>query len=209
MEGFVKINTLIFDMGGVIFENGTKNVIAKLTQEYGFAKHHAEETFLGPDSWALRAGEITSEIYWQSIYERFKHVINMKDVDLQLLWYNEFKLRTEMKPLLSTLSHKYRIGIISGNIKDRVDFLITKYDLGQYFSFQAYSYQYGIHKNNPLFYEKVIQDQNIDPKTSLFIDDNEDCLIAAERNELKTILFHNVESLKRELHGYEISTASC
>lgn len=203
MENCV-IKTIIFDMGGVIFHNGTRKAIDFLMFKYNVEEYIAKDIYSGPLSWDLRIGKLTSDDYWLAVKRKYDKCDFIKSLNLKELWYDQFTPICGMLELINSLKGNFRLGIISGNIVDRVEYLFNKYNFEKYFDFQGYSFMYNLHKNDPKLYRKVINEFNIDPNSVLFIDDNADCLEAAKCCGFNTYLFANINELKRELKIYGI-----
>lgn len=198
------INTIIFDMGGVIFKNGTREAINVLTSKYNVEAQIAHDIYNGSLSWDLRAGLLSSDIYWAVVQDKYGKYDFWNKLNLKELWYEQFTPLSGMLELLNSLNGKARLGIISGNIEDRVEYLFKKYKLRQLFNFEAYSFTFNLHKNDPNLYKGVIEKFNINAKNALFIDDNLDCLEAANQCELRTYLFKDSHQLKQEIIKYGI-----
>lgn len=62
-----------------------------------------------------------------------------------------------------------------------------------------FSYKYNLKKPDKKFYEIMIKEAKINPKESVFIDDQEDNIKTAEEFGFKTVLFKNNKKLKEEL----------
>lgn len=203
MEGNL-IKCIIFDLGGVIFTNGTQQVISFLQEKYHINSDILKSIFYGQKSWDLRAGLITSDDFWKFIKATYSDQPFVHDLDLKQLWYDHYILNEGIVEILESLKDKFQIDIISGNIEDRVIYLLEKYALNPFFDFEVYSFTYHLHKNNPALYQRIIADYSLVPNECLFIDDNLDCLEAANIVGMKTILFSNAETLKKDLNHYDI-----
>jgi len=57
----------------------------------------------------------------------------------------------------------------------------------------------------PEFYQLLADRYNVEPSQALFIDDNERNVQAARAFGIQAILFHNPDQLKKELNGYGIA----
>lgn len=191
-------------MGGVIFKNGTREAIKILISQYGIEESIANDIYNGSQSWDLRARLISSDKYWSFINEKYSNDALLKKVNLKNLWYEQFTPMEGMLELLYSLKGKVKVGVISGNIEDRVEYLFKKYNLHGFFDFEAYSFTFNLHKNDPALYRCVVEKFYIKPNEAIFIDDNLDCLEAAKQNGFYTHLFIDSEQLRGELKNYGI-----
>lgn len=191
-------------MGGVIFQDGTCEATKILTSKYNIENSVANDIYHGPLSWDLRAGLLSSDEYWAAIQEKYRKYDFWNKLNLKKLWYEQFTPLSGMLELLNSLKGKVRLGIISGNIEDRVEYIFQKYQLKQFFDFEAYSFTYNLHKRDPELYLSVIAQFNINPNDALFIDDNLDCIEAAKQCGLRAYLFADSKQLRLELKNYGI-----
>ena len=64
LEVIEMIKTVIFDLGGVYFTDGTKEAIANISEEYGLGGAAVAGVFKGEIGTAYRKGEISHEEFW-------------------------------------------------------------------------------------------------------------------------------------------------
>lgn len=185
----MKISAIVFDLGGVYFSNGTKKVIELIHKNYAVSKSILTDIYCGEKSWDLRINKISSYDYWEYIYNKYP---NLSNIDFKNLWYEAFTLNSDINHMVKALAERYCLGIISGNISDRISHLEKKYNFEHFFTFKIYTFNTGIHKNNKELYTILsaqLKALKIPAHETVFIDDNEDCLQAASRVGIKTILF--------------------
>ena len=190
-ENFLKVSAIIFDLGGVYFSDGTKKVIELICEKYSVEKPILKNIYYGDRSWDLRINKISSSDYWDSIYKQYP---DLNHIDFKTLWYDSFVINHQMADLIRILAKTYCLGIISGNIADRVDYLERKYSFSHIFDFKIYSFNTGLHKIDKRLYDiasSQLSALGIHPEETIFIDDNEDCLEAAMKVGMQTILFKN------------------
>ncbi len=187
----MKISAVIFDLGGVYFSDGTKKVVELICEKYSVEKSILNNIYYGDKSWDLRINKISSFDYWDSIYKQYP---DFNHIDFKNLWYDSFEINHQIADLIRILTKNYCLGIISGNIADRVDYLERKYNFGHLFDFKIYSFNTGLHKIDKRLYDIAATQLNaigISADETIFIDDNEDCLEAARDVGMQTILFKN------------------
>lgn len=187
----MKISAIVFDLGGVYFSDGTQKVLERIEQKYSVNTAILKHIYYGDKSWDLRINKISSADYWDYIYKLYP---DLGHIDFKNLWYDSFEQNHEVDALIRVLAKDYCLGIISGNIADRVDYLERKYNFGSLFHFKLYSFNTGLHKIDKRLYEIAVSQLNamgISPFETVFIDDNQDCLEAAMHLGMKTIVFKN------------------
>ena len=199
----MKIRCIIFDLGGVLFKNGTKLAIDYLKAKKSIDKHIVSEIFYSEDSFKLRSGTIQAEAYWESIYSKYS---DLADIDIRSLWYNSYSLNDKLLNLIRNLKQNYILGILSDNIKERVEFLEHKYNFHQHFNFSIYSFNIGTCKTDMATFdhlERQLSLLNIKNNQTLFIDDNIDCLEVANRAGYNTLHFKGSSSIEKLLSFYD------
>ena len=65
----MNIKVIIFDLGGVIFENGSKKMREFLRREYSLNEKLLSDIFYGERAHFLRIGKIKFDTFWKFIEE--------------------------------------------------------------------------------------------------------------------------------------------
>ena len=169
----------------------------KLTKEFAIKEEIINEILYGKLSWDLRRGELTMFNYLDLILGKFPE-IKIELHKIEEIWFNSYEINYKMVELIKNLREKYLIGTISGNIKERIAYLEKKYSFRNLFSYEIYSCDVGIDKNDIQIFEYAINKYNLDPRTCLLIDDNDDCLQAAEAIGFKVSKYIEFEDLERK-----------
>ena len=108
--------------------------------------------------------------------------------------------------LLYELSHDYKMYLLSNTNDIHLSYILKyiqsnfKKDVfSEVFKFCFYSQRLNLVKPNPDIYIKVLEQDKLNPKETLFIDDSYANIQAAASMEIKTIHYQNEVQLKREL----------
>ena len=192
---------IILDLGGVIFENGTKITIKYINENYGIDKQILNNIFYGELSWELRKGKISYRSFWDSMYMMFPDFFEIVNNNAELYWHNSYTINPSILKLLANIKGSYTIGAISGNIRERIEFLEEKYHFSSLLDFAVYSFDFGEDKLSNKLYENAVFELNIrgiKPEESLFVDDNLDCLETASKLGFHTYLFKDIENFISE-----------
>jgi FMN phosphatase YigB (HAD superfamily) len=192
------IKAIILDLGGVIFDNGTKKTVEYINKGYGIHTNKLHEIFYGFASWELRKGKLSYRSFWDQIYAMFPEFYQNVGNIAEEYWHNSYSINHSVIELVKRIKQFYVVGVISGNIKERIEFLESKYNFSQYIDFSIYSFDSGLDKLSAELYKKAsdkLNEGGITPKESLFIDDNLDCLETAQKLGFNTYLFSNIEDL--------------
>jgi len=109
----------------------------------------------------------------------------------------------KMFELALRLRERYKIGIITDNKKDRMDYLRTFQRLDELFDSVVVSAEVGYDKRNERIFQKALLSLNTQPENTIFIDNTKENLIIPGEMGFKTILFdqktNNIDSLMHEL----------
>lgn len=195
------IKTIVIDLGGVYFKNGTKIALPKIYKLVNVPKEKVDEIFCvypKKEGWLYRRGKITKRKFWNVAIEKLK--IGKELVPkLQEIWHSAYKPIKGMKGLVLKLRKNYRVIAFSGNIKERVEYLNEKYGLYNDFDEFVLSFKVGFNKQEREFYKILLKKIECKPKECVYIDDYHKFLDIGKSLGMKTILFKNAKQLKSDL----------
>jgi len=191
------IKAIIFDLGGVVFRDGTKYVIQEMKEKLKFSEKLATELLMGQESQDFRKGLLTSKEFWK--YVQSKIPSQIKASEIKSMWYNNYITFPGILELFKKLKLKFKLGIISGNIKERIEYLDKKYDFRKYFDVEVYSFDMRITKPDTLMWKKSLELFNLNAEECIYVDDNPESVGVANSLGFKAILFKNVPQVKKEL----------
>ena len=97
-------------------------------------------------------------------------------------------MNTKMMDLAKKLKKHYKLGIITDNSKERFDVLQSKMKLSDVFEIIVVSGETGIRKDSDETFERALSLADCKPEECVFIDNNEDNLIAPRKLGWNTIL---------------------
>ena len=201
-EQFPDINAIIFDLGNVIIDldipatdeafkslMGEKydSAIAQLTNENIFQRYEK--------------GEISTTQFIQKIAD----VSFLTDKEAIKNAWNAMLL--DIPPqrfeLLSNAKENYRTFCLSNTNKLHIDFIFEQLqqqnslpNLDSFFEKVYLSHEMGMRKPDEEIFLKVIEDQQLDPQSTLFIDDTAGHLKGAKETGLQTLHMANGLSLE-------------
>ena len=187
------INSILFDLGNVLLPldiQATYNAFKKLGARPTLHKdleffHHWER------------GEIGSDLFFEEIKTHLKYKTNSLSIleawNKMLLPFPHDTLR-----LLKQLKSSYKLILIS-NINHEHEKAIKKLmgpfyysQLLKQFSGIYYSHHVGMRKPEQNFFRKVIDESDLVPSETLFVDDTEENIVCAENLGFKTWHFNPI-----------------
>lgn len=190
-----KIENIIFDLGGVLLDidyNLTRTAFEKLGVTHFdemYSQANADKLFQ-----KLETGHVTEEEF----FEQLNHTagIHLSEKEITEAW-NAMLLsfREESLEFLGKIRERYQIFLLSNTNSIHLASFYGIYhqkerqkSFEQYFNKAYYSFEIGLRKPDTECYEWVLNDLNIDPHQTIFIDDSVKNIEGAEKVGLQTIL---------------------
>jgi HAD superfamily hydrolase (TIGR01509 family) len=183
----MKMLTLtLLDLGGVVFQStGTSNaqidwsVISRLNKKYGHALNIGEDVFPA----------------FLSEYNALTHQ-SLSGTDFLKSVFDTLEINTE---LIEIARAHGDIVIVSDNYRENIAYISERYDFESWAVRQVYSFDYQMHKSNPVFFQKLLDELEGYPKDNMIlIDDSQRNIDSAQKNGIRGIQFKNNEQLKKE-----------
>ncbi|NQV00807.1 MAG: HAD-IA family hydrolase [Parcubacteria group bacterium] len=198
------IKTIIFDLGGVFVSDANiyfENHLCDFSSVLDFAgvsKEDAKE--LWEKHWPkLKYGEENMSEYWKDFQTLIKNGVDINEVIKK--YQDKIIIDNGVLKFASNLKNKYRLLALANESKDGIDLKNDKFKLPELFEKIYCSAYLNMAKPNKDIYEYVIEDANIDLSTTIFIDNQIENVKAAESLGIRSILFKNLEQLKKELNA--------
>lgn len=191
------VKAILFDLGGVLFTNGTKKFNQVISARYHLSDEFVKDVMDGEIGTKYREAKITRDEFWKY----FLQTLNIhEDSDiLEKEWIGYYELISGTRNIIFDLSKKYKVYYLSDNVKERVDKLDERFGFLKWFTDGVFSHEAGVRKPDPKIYTYTLNKLNILPEETLFIDDKESSLVPARRMDIKTILFTTPDQLRTEL----------
>lgn len=189
-----KIDTIVFDLGGVILDLDRDAVIDAFNNLGFYEADDLLNTYRQKGVFKdLEQGLATNEDLYQYIRDKTGKPISGEDIDTAL---NKFicGLSTYKLEMLDTLREKYTVYALS-NINtivtstfDSVWFNQLGKKTSDYFDGLFYSYEMKMLKPDDEIFEKLITDTGLIPQHTLYIDDAEANIEAGQKFGFKTYM---------------------
>lgn len=195
---------VIFDLGGVVVDWSNSITYRYIEDKYGIPaedfKRIAESGM--PDA---QTGMISEKNWMRMSFKHFGDPPN----DYVAIWEKTFttaKFNEQVLELVKGLKlGGYKVAALSNIEPSRARWL-RQHKIDDYFDIVIFSCEVGLRKpdlpeclRDGGIYELILNRLKLLSGECLFIDDNSNCLMAAEAIGMKTILFENAAQLKIEL----------
>lgn len=197
-----EIEAIIFDFGGVIIQlnyQATIDAFKKLgIENFDVMYSQAQQSNLFDD---IETGKISSQRFINGLLDYLPPNISPNKV---VEAWNAMILNVPKQniDLLDELSKKYRIFLLSNTNELHITQAYRNWNkvaekpINTYFEKIYLSHEIGMRKPNGEIFELVCKENNLNLKTTLFIDDSEQHIIGAQTIGLKTIHHKSNELLQ-------------
>ena len=197
-----KIRNIVFDLGGVLVDLDFKAAINGL-QKAGFA--NVKEQLQAFDREGIfqkfELGEMSADEFRSAIREN--STVSLTDEEVDGLW-NAMLLEVprEKLELILHLRGKYMVYLLSNTNSIHWDYVCKNafnyrgFRVNDYFEETFLSYEMHLAKPDKTIFEKVLEEANLLPEETLFIDDSEANCKAASELGIHTHHYHIGEDLK-------------
>ena len=194
-----KIKAIIFDLGGVYFADGTAKAVIRFEEMLHVPKSKLEKIFgghsLGGD---YRLGKIGEKKFWEAT----KGELCTDDGTIGYLkevWNSSYTRNWGMKTLIRKLRKRYKVAVLSDNIRERVEYLNRKYNLDKEFDCYVYSFEHGMLKPDKRLLKILFQRLNVKEDEVIIVDNSIVKVESFRKFGVQTILFRSARQVKREL----------
>lgn len=194
-----KIESIIFDWGGVLIENPRLGLLKYCSEAFGVPLEDytpIHDSFFDD----FHKGEIGEERFWRQISDK----LGKPMPSVQSQWYDAFRSayvpKQEMFDLASFLHDKsYKTALLSNTELPAVRFFHElNYNMFDLFVFSCIE---RMMKPQRRIYEITLERLGSKASRTVFIDDVQNYIRAAKLMGLNTILFENADQVKSELAG--------
>ncbi len=201
------IKSIIFDLGGVYFTDGTLRAIKKISRKYNIGISEVQEA-LGASSelgLSYRKGEISFSEFWDKAKSMLK--IGAENDSLSNLWAGSYKpIAGTVKIIKQLKGRGMKLYYLSDNVKERAEYLQKKFGFLENFIDGIFSHEaHKTKKDGAAIFELVLEKTQNRPEEVLFIDDREEYAETARKAGMHAICFKNPMQLKQELGNYGIN----
>lgn len=188
------IKNIILDVGGVILDDSKENIDKILKKD---SKEIYKKAFSGNFKKCL-LGEMTVEEHINLLkndkdYEELNYILNKNNLK------TSYPLLKENYEYIKKLKNKgYNLYILSNITEDSYKYM-KKEKLLDIMNGGIYSYQEKLVKPDEKIYELIIKKYNLKKEETIFFDDKEKNIQAAQKCKIKSIKFQTIEDIKKEL----------
>ena len=194
------INWVIFDAMGVIYEVAD-DVGDSLVPFLRSKNYNKPFRFIFKEYIRASLGQVTSLEFWTALgYNKEYPEIEKEFLD------NWYTMDPEFLDVAKQLIGKYKVAMLSNDIKDWSNFLRGRFEINRFFDVNVISGEVGYRKPDPKIYEILLHDIDSSAENCVFIDDKLENLQVASEFGIKTIRFVRKKSKVEFCSEFEISS---
>jgi glucose-1-phosphatase len=197
------VKNLIFDLGGVILDLSVESTIDEFSRIAGIEKTEAVRIFRNSAGFDVyEKGMMTDQQFREFVREAYN--VKVSDEEIDRCW-NAMLLGIPMNKLdlLLRLKEKYSVFLLSNTNNIHLHYindiilkrLPGEKDLDRYFHKAYYSQRMLKRKPEPAIFQQVLDENNLRPGETLFLDDNALNVESAARLGIQTILITSTNQI--------------
>jgi HAD superfamily hydrolase (TIGR01509 family) len=192
------LRTIIFDLGGVYFSDGTRIAIDDISAEYRIERDLVEAILNGEPGKQYRIGKISAEQFWQQAKTSWN--IEISSEKLSQIWYSSYQPNEGVVRLVARLKNAgHKLLYLSNNTRERVSYLDEKYSFRQKFNDGIFSHVVKCKKPDPLIYQLLLATASHPASECVYIDDKPEYLGPARSLGMQVIAFKDAPQLENRL----------
>jgi epoxide hydrolase-like predicted phosphatase len=192
------IKTVICDLGGVCFTDGSAIAIAQIAAIYGLREEAVGRVLMGDLGSEYRMGEITADEFWNRARQHWG--LERTNEEIAAIWLQAYEPMAGMPELLDRLrAAGYELIFLSDNVQERVDYLEETYGFLCRFDDGVFSHRVGMRKPDPRIYALALEKASHPAAECVFVDDKPDMLTPARQAGMAVIAFDGAGKLQQEL----------
>ena len=189
------IKNIIFDIGGVMFDDSTQNISNILNIDTSeLCKKVYGKSFVDCVLGNQEVSDYIETFKNDSDYEAIKYILGKDNLHIS------YPLMQDNFDYISRLKDKgYNLYILSNIAKESYEHVKSTIDIDKVFKGGVYSYQEKLLKPDRKIYELIVNRYNLNKDETMFFDDKQKNIDAACEFGLKGVLFRTIEDIENNL----------
>ena len=194
------IKTVICDLGGVYFTDGSALAIERISAAYGIPPDRVGDVLMGDLGSSYRLGEITATDFWDRAKESWD--LQVSTDEIASIWLRAYEPVEGTVAIVDRLrAAGYRTLFLSDNVQERIDYLEETCGFLHRFAGGVLSHLAGLRKPDPKIYELALEKASCAAAQCVYVDDKPAMLEPAMRMGMSAIPFENPGQLERDLQS--------
>ena len=194
------IKTVICDLGGVYFTDGSALAIERISAAYGIPPDRVGDVLMGDLGSSYRLGEITATEFWDRAKESWD--LRVSTDEIASIWLRAYEPVEGTVAIVDRLrAAGYRTLFLSDNVQERIDYLEETCGFLHRFAGGVLSHLAGLRKPDPGIYDLALEKASCAAAQCVYVDDKPAMLEPAMRMGMRAIPFENPGQLERDLQS--------
>ena len=196
------IQTVIFDLGGVLVRTEDQQPRQRLAEKFGLTYEEIDNLVYGSATSKLAGeGKISAEEHKQAVLKALDLPLNSFKAFGDEFWGGD-RLDKKLVDFIRDLQGKFTTALLSNAWDDLRPLLVNFWKIDGIFDHIFISAELLMAKPDPAIYQYVIHEIGGDPSTMVFVDDFIENVIAAREAGLNAIHFRSRDQALIELAEY-------
>ena len=189
------IKNIIFDIGGVMFDDSTQNISDILNRDASeLCKKVYGKSFIDCLLGNQEVSNYIESFKNDSDYEIIKYILGKDNLHIS------YPLMKDNFDYISKLKDKgYSLYILSNISRESYEYVKNTIDIDKVFKGGIYSYQEKLIKPDRQIYELIVNKYNLNKDETMFFDDKQKNVDAACDFGIKGVLFRTIEDIENNL----------
>ena len=188
---------LVFDMGHVFVRFDWAAVCQGFCDRLNCSRERFREVLAFAASLGYESGKVNTEVFLRQMNGKLGS--NLMADEFTELWNSTFEEDPEMAALLSQLSNRFPLYLLSNTNENHYDFLQGRFNVARHFRELILSYKVGLVKPDERIYKIVLERSGVAANECLFVDDLETNVLAARAVGMQAIQFIGIDDLRKRL----------
>jgi len=165
------INTVIFDMGGVLLKTENPAPREALAARFGVTRMELEAfIFMSETSLRSEVGDLSDKDHWETALRHFKQPVN----DYMAVYDEYFSgdaIDQELLGFVVSLKSDYQVGLLSNAWMNARMLLDMHFNFIDVFDVSVFSSEVGIRKPDQAIFKLMLEKTGVKAENAVFIDD--------------------------------------
>ncbi|MBL7014203.1 MAG: HAD family phosphatase [Candidatus Marinimicrobia bacterium] len=198
------IDTVFFDIGGVLLTISPETTIQQLAQYTGLTIEDIQNAFPKDAHDKYEKGFIPDEGFYQAYLKNLPSHNGLTSLQFWDAWSQLIVGETEVIDVLKSVAKSSKTWLLSNTNPMHIETEIHAYQFPHQVDGAVYSFDVGLRKPDPAIYHKACAMAKTLPERCIFIDDLKENIDAAISVGMNGIHFKNVDQLKNELEPFGV-----
>tara|TARA_Y100000310_G_C20464904_1_gene707141 strand:- start:290 stop:895 length:606 start_codon:yes stop_codon:yes gene_type:complete len=192
------IKAIIFDWGGVCCSGADQFSAPVLVNHFQLPAIEINRKALDIENEFIK-GKITKDEFWQQMIERLQVQEITNKEEIKDHYFNSYSINQDVLDLAIKLKENYQVLLLSNLNEEMGPNIEKKHNIREIFDPVIFSYEVKLMKPGEEIYKLTLNKINCKPEETVFIDDSQANIDAANKLGIKGIKFTTYENLIKDL----------